>query len=184
LTQQWLEFNDARDYLNVGLEHLCDLVINNDIEAIAEQDQLYVDVSSVPKNYLDKNTYERRNIDSLKHELVSIKLESAWLKSENMKNSAIIDDYYERFNKLKNLQEELVSVINQQSETIRVLKGYKKKEVKVPVEKKPQKNQQSLGISIWMLLPLIGLVLTAIIEVMKASDAYWYKGVFSLLGIG
>jgi len=184
LAQQWLEFNEARDYLNVDTEQLCDLVINESIETIPEQDQLYVDVSSASNCCLDSDIYEGRNIDSLRQELVSMKVESAWLKSENLKNRMIIDDYYERFNKLKNLQEELVGVINQQSETIRVLKGYKKKEEKVPVEKKPKRNQSQLGISIWMLLPLLGLVLTAIIEVMKSTDPYWYKDVFKLLGIG
>lgn len=121
------------------------------------------------KNYNKKNSYyntEPNNeleekVNNLNNDLESIKVEYAWLESENMRNNLVLSDYHEKLLKLRKIQQELVEIVNQQAETIRTLKGYKKQ----PVVNNNKKNFFSF--SIITLLPVTGMILTAIIEFIR-----------------
>lgn len=181
MAQKWLELNKATEELNVELEYLCNLVINGTIKSTTRGEQLFVDVLSL------QDTDDVTCIDDdlgAEDEVDSIKIESAWLKSENMRNNLVIKDYHEKFAQLKVIQKELIDIINQQADTIRLLKGYPAAKVKAENAKQEgSANRHNIGISLWMLLPFVGLFLTAGIELVKAYNLYSLKNILSFLGI-
>jgi len=123
--------------------------------------------NSNKENYFYNNE-ENNNIEekvlSLKKDLETIKVEYAWLESENMKNSKVLTDYNDKLLKLKRVQLELIEIINQQAEEIRSLKGYKKQHTNNNEKKK------LINIPIIMLLPIAGMFLTGIMEYMRLYD--------------
>lgn len=171
MSEQWIEINKASEVLDINLEKLCDLVIKGMITTSTCDDQLMVDIATLPdideSCALDNN----RCIDTLKSELEKMKLESAWLKSENMMNKKLIEEYHAKFAELNAIKKELIEVINHQSETIRAMKGYNSVEkldgnlecIKYPARKRS-------GSSIWMLLPMIGLATAAFVEICKVKN--------------
>jgi hypothetical protein len=126
--------------------------------------------------YYEFNTDD---VDFLRQELAALMTEVAWLKSENMKSSNMITDYHTKFSKLKTIQKELLDVVDQQSDTIRTLKGYKPDKYKSDDEKEKY-NQIA---SIWMFLPILGLFATAVLELSKYYQIYSVKDFFQFIGI-
>lgn len=108
-----------------------------------------------------------KQVELLVGQLNTYKSHHAWMESEKMKNSKLIGDYEKKFVEMKILQEELMRVVKQQSQTIRELKGYKKTRAhNVPTSEKKREGV----ISFWMALPIFGMLGTAIVEICRLHE--------------
>ena len=183
MSHKWVEINKASEVLDLELEYLCDLVIKGSINTTTCEDTLLIDISELSDNSDDCYKGNARSVDTIRGELEKLKLESAWLKSENMMNSQMISDYHEKFAELKEIQKELVEVINHQSETIRVLRGYHPTESNnEPVDYVDISAKHKGSFSIWMFLPIVGLCLAAMIEVLKKYHIHDFHDLMFYLG--
>jgi flagellar biosynthesis/type III secretory pathway chaperone len=179
---QWLEINEATEVFNLELEYLCELVVNGELRTATEKDKLLIDVSSMPV-YLDQaNSTNNELFVPLNDELSVLRNECAWLKSENLKNKRIIEEYFCKFTELKGIQAELIELVNQQADTIRELRGYPGKQKRL--QKQQQKQRRSNPVAmVWMCFPLFGLFLTAFIEVVKTYQISNLGDFLKLIGL-
>lgn len=184
MTGKWLEINSASKYLDVELEFLCEQVIKGHVNSTTSDDQLMIDVSSFEDTAQE---CAQKNIDEVEAYLAEIEdlhTKIAWLESENMGYEKRVEEYQKNFLELKGLQTQLMTVINQQSETIRKLRGYKPVD-KAAKEIKKSKRQRAFQpiASLWMLLPVIGLLLTAAYEIVKTYELYSIASIKTVLGL-
>ncbi len=180
MSNNWLELREATQELDMELEYLCELVINGQVRTTTDKDRLLIDLTSVPIVDERDNLLDAEQYDSLEQEVESLKLECAWLKSENMRSDRIINEYFDKFTDLKKIQEELVQIINQQSEIIRELKGYSKPKKQNIKKVKPKRNSV---LSLWMFFPIAGLFLTAFIEVVRTYQISNVSDFLKLIGV-
>ena len=184
MTEKWLEINEASSVLDIELQYLCDLVIDGKIKTTTCDNALLVDIESVESDIKSCYFENARSIDSLKEELERLKVECAWLKSENMMNLQKIKDYHTRFSELQKIKDELIEVINHQSETIRALKGYHmpviSEENSVSIR---HTGKYSSGISLWMFLPVLGLAIAAAVEIIKTNHIFTFDAFLRYLGM-
>lgn len=170
--QKWVELNKAKSELDVDFDYLYDMVINGSIKSTLLNDEILVDISPLKKNRNKTNQRSIRTFDSLKQELEAVREDYIWLKSENMRNDRTIQEYYQKFKELKSMNDHLMDIIAQQAAEIRTLKGYSKASRRSEavyydnIPKTPRK-QKGLGISFWMMMPVFGLILTALVEFVK-----------------
>lgn len=187
MTGKWLEINTASEYLDVDLEFLCEQVIRGQIKSTTSDDLLMVEISAF------EDTFEELEKDSIQDdieeeepsfsEIEELKTRIAWLESEKMSYVQMVNDYKKNFTELQTLQEQLMKVINQQSETIRTLRGYKTVDKDARDMEKQNKSRSFQPItSIWMLLPVIGLLLTAGYEIIKTYELYSLFNIKTVLG--
>lgn len=185
LEQKWTEINKASRDLDLDLAYLCDLVIKGTITTTTFNDTLLIDTNSLP--CIDELECVVKNVDieSVEEELESLKIECAWLKSENMKHKTHVEDYQEKFVELREIQRELIDVINHQSETIRILRGYHTQARKAGMldDFSSGGETKRAGISLWMMLPIIGLLLAAAIEICNKYQLHNTEDILRYVGM-
>lgn len=186
MDNKWLEIREASEVLDVELEYLCDQVINGTVKTSTCDDLLMIDVLSLPD--FSEVSYDRNamSVETVRKELEKFKVEYAWLKSENLMNAKLIEDYHVRFSELKRIQSELIEVINHQSETIRALRGYNsiaRCDQETQLEAMPQAKRVNTGFSLWMFLPILGLSMAAMVEIFKVQHIYSFDDFLRYIGM-
>ncbi|MGD9579802.1 MAG: hypothetical protein AB7V50_00375 [Vampirovibrionia bacterium] len=185
MEQKWIEINKASKEFDLDLEYLCDLVINGTITTTTCDDTLLIDRNSLCSLEDLDGMVAKVDIESVEEALEELKVECAWLKSENMKYKTHVEDYQEKFVELREIQRELIDVINHQSETIRILRGYHTQARKAGMldDFNSTGEPRKPGISLWMLLPMIGLILGAIIEICSKYQIHNTEDVLRYVGL-
>lgn len=185
MEQKWTEINKASKELDLDLEYLCDLVIKGTITTTTCDDTLLIDTNSLPCIEDIERGISSVNRLSVEEDLEDLKVECAWLKSENMKYKQHTEDYQEKFVELREIQRELIDVINHQSETIRILRGYHTQARKAGMldDFSSGGEAKRAGISLWMMLPILGLLLAAGIEILNKYQIHNTADILRYVGM-
>lgn len=177
MAKRWVELSKVTKEVDIEIDYLCDLVINGSVKTMKRNNELLVDIKSLPNASIEEETSKDSSLYNIKDELDSVKIEYTWLKSENMRNNQLIEEYQEKCTELEETQNRLKLVINNQAATIRKLKGYNGK-TKNSI---PDREKAGLGLSLWMLMPIIGLLITAALEITKKYHVNNFSDVIKLL---